>query len=79
MNGQHIGPPGDSTANRDIPRPAGWGKWLQPEVPAIPSESNDGGDGGFLGFDTLGQLELDQGPGQILFRVADLEIDVPAR
>ena len=43
---------------------------LSPEVP------DEGADGGFLGFDTLGQLELHQGPGQIVFRAPGLEVDV---
>src|SRR5208282_2761867 len=44
--------------------------------PGSPQVPNNGPDGLFLGFDTLRQLELDQGPEQILFPVPDLEIDI---
>ena len=52
-------------------------KWLEGKSPGGSSQvPDDGGDAGFLGFDALGQLELDQGPGQIVFRAAGLEIDI---
>ena len=37
---------------------------------------DDEANGCLLGFNTLGQLELDEGPGKIVFLMVGLEVDI---